>query len=206
MNQVGVKWHKHSSENQLNPVIKKTQQRLWKREKFVHSTFRGSEATWTDHIKTHSWIRHKAGHSWGREDWWGWVSKRRPFKVILCCTHSMGPKISRFKGIFLQRKNAWETQWMVYSVIGKGFWNAPHFSSPGARVSHSSRFTNNLPTGRISTFHLLFRTVSNLSGRWTGRGGTSERLALGVGTGTGHSIFPSGRRINHRLSLPPEQD
>ena len=35
-----------------------------------------------------------------------------------------------------------------------------------------------------------------------GKRGTNERLALGVGTGTGHSIFPSGRRINHRLSLP----
>ena len=35
-----------------------------------------------------------------------------------------------------------------------------------------------------------------------GRGGTHERLALGVGTGSGHSHFPSGRRINHRLSLP----
>ena len=37
-------------------------------------------------------MRHKAGHSWGWEDWWGWVSKRRPFKVILRGTHSMGPK------------------------------------------------------------------------------------------------------------------
>ena len=91
---------------------------------------------------------------------------------------------------------------MVYSVIGKGFWNAPHFSSPGARVRPSSRFTNNLPTWRISTFNLLFHTGCNLSWGWMGRGGSHERLALGVGTGTGHSNFPSGRRINHRLSLP----
>ena len=37
-------------------------------------------------------MRHKGGHSWGWEDWWGWVSKCRPFKVILLGTHSMGPK------------------------------------------------------------------------------------------------------------------
>ena len=92
---------------------------------------------------------------------------------------------------------------MIYRLIGKGFWNAPHFSSPGARVRPSSRFTNNLPTWTISTFNLLFRTGCNLSWGWMGRGGTQERLALGVGTGTGHSNFPSGRRINHRLSLPP---
>ena len=34
-------------------------------------------------------------------------------------------------------------------------------------------------------------------------GGTNERLALGVWTGTCHSNFQSGRRINQRLSLPP---
>ena len=36
-----------------------------------------------------------------------------------------------------------------------------------------------------------------------GKGGTNERLALGVGTGKCHSHFPSGKRINHSLSLPP---
>ena len=91
---------------------------------------------------------------------------------------------------------------MIYTVIGKGVWNAPHFSSAGARVRPSSRFTNNLPTWTISNFNLLFRTSCNLSWEWMGRGGTHERLAQDVGTGTGHSNFPSGRRINHRLSLP----
>ena len=76
-------------------------------------------------------------------------------------------------------------------------------SSPGAQVRHSSHFTNNLPIWRISTFNLLFRIVCNLSGGWTGRGGTNERLALGFWTGTCHSNFQSGRRINQRLSLLP---
>ena len=52
----------------------------------------------------------------------------------------------------------------------------------------------------------LHITGCNLSWGWTGRGGTNERLALGVGTGTAHSIFPSGRRINQRLSLRPEPE
>ena len=67
-------------------------QRQWKREKFSHNSFRGCDATWTDHIQTYSWMRHKAGHSWGWQDWWGWVSNRRPFKLILPGTHSMSPK------------------------------------------------------------------------------------------------------------------
>ena len=34
---------------------------------------------------------------------------------------SYGSQISRFKGVFLQRKQAWETQKMVHRVIRKGF-------------------------------------------------------------------------------------
>ena len=115
----------------------------------------------------------------------------------------LGSQISRFKGIFLQLKQVWETQRMVHRVIGKGFSKAPHFWSAGAWVRHSSHFTNNLPTWIISTYNHLFRTICNLSGGWTGRGRTNERLGLGVWKGTCHSNFQLGRRINQRLSLIP---
>ena len=36
-----------------------------------------------------------------------------------------------------------------------------------------------------------------------GRGGMNERVALGVWTGTCHTNFQSGRRINQRLSQVP---
>ena len=112
-------------------------------------------------------------------------------------------QISRFKGIFLQLKQVWKTQRMVYCVIGKGFSNAPHFWSAGAWVRHSSHFTNNLATWRISTYNPLFHTVCNLPRGWMGRGGTNEILGLGVWKGTCHSNLQSGRRINQRLSLTP---
>ena len=38
-------------------------------------------------------MRHKGGHSWGGEYWWGWVSQRRPVKVILHGTHPWAPNI-----------------------------------------------------------------------------------------------------------------
>ena len=61
------------------------------------------------------------------------------------------------------------------------------------------------PLGEVSTFHILFHTVCNLSGEWTRRRGTNEREALGVWTGTFHSSFQSGRGTDQSLSLPPEQ-
>ena len=82
------------------------------------------------------------------------------------------------------------------------FSNASQFSSPGTRVHHSRRFTNTLPTWRVSAFNLLFGTVCNFCARWTGIGRTNERLAVGVCTGKWNAHFPTGRGINQRLSMP----
>ena len=122
MSQVGAKRHKQSSEKKLNPIIKinffKTpmKQRQWKREKFLHNSVRGCDTTCIDHIYTHSWMRHKGGHSWGWEVWWGWVSKCRPIKVILRGTHPMGPKspgtrASSYIENMHEKPRRWYTVW-----------------------------------------------------------------------------------------------
>ena len=64
-----------------------------------------------------SWMRHKDGHSWGWEDCWGWVSKCRPFKVILNGIHSMGPKSpswreSSYSENMHGKPRGWYTVWL----------------------------------------------------------------------------------------------
>ena len=148
-------------------------------------------------------MRHKGGHSWGWEVWWGWVSQRRPFKVILHGTHPMGPKSPGSRAsCYIENMHGKPRRWYtVWSGKVSKMHLLSHllvvgFAIPAALLTVS-------PLGESAPFPPLFRTGCNLSWRWTGRRGTNERLALGVGTGSGHSIFPSGRRINHRLNLPP---
>ena len=91
-------------------------QRQWKREKFLQNSFKACDATWIDHIKTHSWMSHRGGHPWGWEVWWGWVSKRRPFQVILRGTHPMCPKspgssASSYIENMHEKPRRWYTMW-----------------------------------------------------------------------------------------------
>ena len=62
------------------------------------------------------------------------------------------------------------------------------------------------PLGESESLTSCFVQFAIFSRRWTGRGGTNERLALGCWTRTCHSNFQSGRRINQRLNLTPEPE
>ena len=79
-------------------------------------------------------------------------------------------------------------------------------SSPGGWVPPAASFLKTSPLGEVNTFNILFRTVWKLSGGWNGRGGTNERQALGVWTGTCHAHFQSGRGTDQRLTLPLEPE
>ena len=92
--------------------------------------------------KTHSCMRPKAGRSWGWENWWGWVSKCSPFRVILPGPRLHGSQNSRCRGTFLQLKHAWDTKRMVHRLIGKSLEKAPHllvlgFSPPASFLTIS---------------------------------------------------------------------
>ena len=79
-------------------------------------------------------MRHKGGHSWGWEVWWGWVSKRKPFKVVLRGTHPMGPKslgsrVSSYIENMHEKLRRWYTLWsgkvsktlLISDLLGLGF-------------------------------------------------------------------------------------